>query len=572
VLSFVRTFFAVLFAIGFLFMVPVFLALVMLFLGDTGPRDGSWLTIRLEGTLLEHYAPVGLRNILHEHPPTLMEITENLEKAAVDDRIEGVILRLDWFSAGLGKLDEIRAGIREVKAAGKPVYAHGMVLRDAGIYLGSECDSLFVSPKGLAFFLGRGVMIEHLKGTLEKLGVEPNFHRIDEYKSAAELFTEKQASPETIENLRWVIEDLDEAADGVLCANLGLEPEDLARAREHAIFSARDLVEARLADASLYWDELSDRLRRHRDELLTVSSADYAKVGRGDVGLDGRKRIAVVHAQGFVASGGPDRFDAVVGLTMGTDRVIENLEQVRKDDRIEAIILRWDTGGGATDGAERIARAVELVRREKPVVVSVADVAASGGYMMSSPANRIVCAASGITGSIGSITGKFNVRGLWEKLGVTFDEVPFAPNAYLLSELHDYTEEQQARVAEEHWDRYREWVVDIAHDRDLGPEQVDEAARGRVWTGRQALERDLVDELGGFREALGAARRLAGLDEDTKVTLIHYPERETLVSVLLSGELGDAVVGDVVRGLRQAILTRAAALPGALHYEPFRTD
>ncbi len=571
-LSFIRTFFAVLFAIGFLFMVPVCLAILMLLFGDTGPRDHSWLTIRLQGPLLEHYAPVGLRNVLGEHPPTLMEITENLEKAAVDDRIEGVILRLDWFSAGTGKLDEIRSGIRHVQEAGKPVYAHGMILRDAGIYLGSECDSLFVSPKGLVFFLGRGVMIEHLKGTLDKLDVEPNFHRIDEYKSAAEMFTTKHASEETIENIRWVIDDLRSATDEVLRENLELAQEDLDRAREHAIFSASDLVEAGLASETLHWDELVDRLRGPRDELLTISSADYAHVGRGQVGLGGKKRFAVVHAQGFVSSGGRDRFDAVVGLTMGADRVIEDLDRARKDDKVDAIILRWDTGGGATDGAERIARAVELARREKPVVVSIADVAASGGYMMSSPANYIVCAANGITGSIGSITGKLNVRGFWEKLGLTFDEVPFDSNAFLLSELHDYTEAQQERIADEHWDRYREWIAEIARDRDLGVEQVDESAQGKVWTGRQALERDLVDELGGFRNALNVARRLAELDEDEQVSLVHYPEKQDIVDLLLSGSLGDAVVGDLVRGARESILTRAWSFPGALHWEPFRAD
>jgi protease-4 len=570
VLDFFRTFFAVLFAIGFLVMVPVILAVTMLFLGDTGPRDGSWLTIRLEGELLEHYAPIGLRNVLAEHPPVLMEITENLEKAAVDDRIEGVIFRLDWFSAGPGKLDEIRAGIRRVRDAGKPVYAHAFILRDAGIYLGSECDSLFVAPKGLAFFLGRGVMIDHLKGTLEKLDVEPNFHRIDEYKSASELFTAKQASPETIENVKWLVEDLNAATDEVLRANLGLAQEDLERAREHAIFSAKDLVEAGLASAALHWDELADRLRGPRDELLTVSSADYANVQRGAVGLGGRARFAVVHAQGFVASGGEDHFDPVVGLTMGTDRVIEDLERVRDDEGVRAIILRWDTGGGATDGAERIARAVELCRREKPIVVSIADVGASGGYMMSSPASHVVCAASGITGSIGSITGKFNVRGLLEKLGLTFDELPFAPNAFLLSELHDYTEAQKERIAEEHWTRYREWIADIAEDRDLAPEQVDEVARGKVWTGRQALERDLVDEVGGFGEAMTAARRLAGVSERAKVSLVHYPEKQTLLDLLLAGDLIEAVVGDGVRGVRESFLRWSLPLP--LHWEPLRAE
>lgn len=567
--AFFRTFLAVIFAMLFLAFVPLVMLVGIALLGETGPRDDSWLTVRLDGELLEHYGPPTLRELVHQPPPCLMEITENLEKAAADDRIAGVLFRIDPFWAGLGKLDEIRSGIRRVKDAGKPVYAYASFLTDEGVYLASECDSLFLFPKGKIYLLGRGSVSEHWKGTFEKLDIHDQFHATGEYKSMVELYTVKESSPETMENRRWVMEDLAAAFDRTVGANRSLSEEDLAGLRETAILPAPDAVAAGLADDLLWFDELTDRLRGHHRVWRTVSSQDYADVDRGEVGLNGRNAVAVVHAQGFVASSGEDRWDGMWGLTLGPDRVVEDLQHAWEDDDVRAIILRWDTGGGAIDGAQKIMRAVARARAEKPVVVSIADVAASGGYMMSHPATSIVCAENGITGSIGSVIGKLNLRGLYEKLGVTFDDLSVAPNAFLFSGLHDWTPEQWQRIGEDNWRTYREWVEDIAADRGLTFDEVDAAARGRVWTGRQALERDLVDSLGGFREALDEARRLADLPEGAPVRLIHFPEPRNPVDLLLSGDFRLAAASDVAREVWQA-LTPQNRLPGTFALEPFR--
>jgi protease-4 len=319
-----------------------------------------------------------------------------------------------------------------------------------------------------------------------------------------------------------------------------------------------------LVDELLYWDELEDRLRGPLADLRTVSSADYADVERSALGLTGRTRIAVIHGQGFVASEGEDRYDPVWGVVMGVDRVVDDLDRARKDERVDAILLRWDTPGGATDGAQRVGRAVERAREEKPVVVSIADEAASGGYMISAPAHRIVCPSNGITGSIGSITGKLNVRGLWEKVGVTFDDIAFAPNAFLDSELHDWTLEQREIVAEEHWAFYRAWIEDIAQTRSLPAEKVDEAGRGKVWTGRQAKERGLVDTLGGFHEAVHALREVAAIGEGERLQFEHWPKEETLMDIILSGDLGRVAATEWSFRIREALRTARASLADPL--------
>jgi protease-4 len=568
-LAFLRTFVAVIAAFLFLLSVPLVAIVAVALLGHQGPRADSWLVVRLSGDLLEWYGPTTVRDLLEDPPPCLMEITENLEKAAADRRIRGVILKLEGFRAGTGKLDEIRSGVARVRDAGKPTYAWAQTLDDAGVYLASECDSTFLFPEGHVFLLGRGVTIPHVKGTLERLEVRDQFHVIDEYKTAAEFFTLKESSPEALENLRWLVEDLDAAFDSTLAANRGLGAGEVGELRARAVLGAEDARQAGLVDDLVYWDEVEDRLRGPLDELRTISSQDYSQVERRSLGLTGATKVAVVHGQGFIAPDGEDRYDPVWGVVMGPDRVVEDLERARTDHGVDAILLRWDTPGGATDGSERVARAVLRARRDKPVVVSMADEAASGGYMISYGAHRIVCPGSGITGSIGSITGKLNLRGLWAKLGVTFDDVAFAPNAFLFSELHDWTMDQREIVAEEHWAFYRAWVEDIAQARSLPPEHVDESGRGKVWTGRQARERGLVDDLGGFEEAAAAVRRVAELGEDEKLDFEHWPKEQTLLDILLSGDLGRVALAEVIARARTSLAGRASARPFLL-WEPLR--
>ncbi|MFN8178446.1 MAG: S49 family peptidase [bacterium] len=552
-LAFLRTFFAVIAAIVFLVMVPLVVLVSFAVMQDTGPRKDSWLVVKLNGPLMEWYGPSTVRDLFDDSPPCLMEITENLEKAAVDPRIRGVILKIGPLGAGPGKLDEIRAGLAHVRHSGKRVYAHAQQLTDAGLYLASACDSTFLLPEGEVMLLGRGVTIPHFKGTLEKLDVHDQLDVIGEYKSAAELFTAKQSSKEAVENLKWLFDELGAAYDDTLSAARKLDPGALAKLRGRAILRAKEAKEAGLVDGLAYWDELEERLKSPHDELRTVSSQDYAKIDRRSLGLAGRKKIAVVHGQGFISSDGEDRYDAMWGIVMGPDRVVEDLDRARRDDGVDAILLRWDTPGGATDGSQRIARAVARAREDKPVVVSIADEAASGGYMVSFPADRIVCPPNGITGSIGSITGKLNMRGLWEKAGITFDDLAFSPNAFLYSDLHDWTPEQRQLVSDEHHAFYRDWVESIAKARHLPPDKVDENGRGKVWTGREAKERGLVDSLGGWDDAVSVLRQVAKLRENEKLDFEHWPKKESLMEVLLSGHLGRMVTSEVVLQARESV-------------------
>lgn len=534
--SFASQVFAVLVAFAILGMLPVFFLILVLLAPRAPLPPDAWLVFELNEPLLEHYPPPTLSDIIHDPPTCLMEVTENLEKAAADDRITGVLFKLDGFAAGPGKVEEIREGIRRVREAGKRVYAYAHQYDDTSLLLASECDTTTMFPKGTASFMGRGAIIEHIKGSLEKLGVKDNMHRIENYKSAAELFTSKEASPETLENVRWILEEVQTACDSIFATNRGMPVDSLPKLRNRALFRGDDAVIAGLIDETADLAELEERLSGG-GSLNVVFSSEYADVPRKALGLEGRHKIAVVHAQGFVTADGEDRYEPVVGLALGADRVIENLQKVGEDDHFRAVVLRWDSGGGATAGGERIAQAVAALQKQKPVIVCMADEAASAAYMMSQDANCLVCPRLGITGSIGSLTGKMNLRGLYDKLGITFDEVALSPHALFHSSIQDYTEEQWRLLTEDHWAMYREWIGEIAAARRMTPAAVDSVARGKVWTGRQAKERGLVDELGTFFDALAATKRLADLPEDEMVTLVHFPAKRTMLQVVLEGDL-----------------------------------
>jgi protease-4 len=283
-----------------------------------------------------------------------------------------------------------------------------------------------------------------------------------------------------------------------------------------------------------YWDELELGLG-HGDELETVTSDDYADVSRASVGLKGKKRIAVVHAYGMIG-GRRSRIDPSLGVLMGHETVVHDLRAAADDDRVEAIIFRVDSRGGDALTSELISREVGRIATDKPVIVSMGDVAASGGYAVSYRATSIVADSLTITGSIGSIYGKINMVGLWNKLGVTFDWVTEGPNALLWSGVTDFDSEQWKRIEDHHDQSFQRWLDNISAARDMPMDQLLPLTEGRVWTGRQAWENGLVDEVGGYSRAVEVAKEAAGIAADEDVTFLHYPRRRGLYDLITSGD------------------------------------
>jgi protease-4 len=499
-------------------------------------KDGSYLVLSLAGAIVDY--PIGglSSQLFGGGPGSQALLLENLEKAAVDDRIKGVVLKIDNSTLGFAKLEELRNAVKQVQGKGKRVYAYSEFLSGRPYYIAAACDSIFMPRSGYVELKGWASGAMFVKGSLDKLGIKPNVHRIEKYKSAAEMVTREDMSPESREQTTWLMNDLYAEYITAVAADRSMTPSELESAFETALFLPEEAVEAGFVDGTLYWDQLEDRLKEPTDKKLkTVSGSQYGKVKRADVGLKGKK-IAIVHAQGLIHSG-TSGVDPLLGMTMGAKSVVKDLRAVMEDDDIVGVVFRVDSPGGSGLASDEIGRWASVVGTKKPIVVSMSDVAASGGYMISHRIRPIVACPNTITGSIGSITGKFNMHGLYDKLGMTYDFVVKGPNALIDSDYSDWTDEEAEIVAENHWKGFKDWERDIAKHRDMTFEQVDSVARGRVWTGRQALDRDLVDKLGGLDAALAAVKDKAQIPAAENVTLVHYPVKKGLVESLMSGEL-----------------------------------
>lgn len=545
------------------------LALVLIVLGvagglawknSRGPEvdKGDWLVIDLYGALPEYDPPAGpLGQLMGGDTRTLTRTLEALEKATADARIAGLLLKIGPNGAGWASTEELRGGIARLRAAGKPAFAWSDDIDLKGLFLASASDSLFVAPHAELSLTGVRAQSLHVKRALDKLGIRPQLHQIKDYKAAAELLLRENASEPAKENDRWIIDEFWRLATAAFQAERGLSEAQITAMMEKAVFSAAEAKAGGLIDEALFFDELKARLaarpgqkKTDTGELRTIADGDYAKLKRRKVDLEGKPRIAVVHAQGSIG-GRASRVDPLLGVMMGHESVVADLRAAREDEDVVAIIFRVDSGGGESLASGFIRHEVGLCAAAKPTICSMVDVAASGGYMIAYHANALVADAFTVTGSIGSISGKMNVKGLHDKLGITHDAVEKGPNADFWSDQKDFSPEQWARFTQDHWRGFNEWLADVAVKRGMSFEQAESLAHGRVWTGTQALENGLVDAVGGFDAALALAREKADLEPDAKVRLVHYPEAPGLLDFIESGNASGAVSWLAYRYLRE---------------------
>jgi protease-4 len=483
--------------------------------------------------------------------PNHMAILENLEKARHDARIKAVVLRIGAPGIGFAKRDELRERISQLREAGKPVWAFTDGLTGASLYLGAACDSLFLLPTGYASLTGFASGRPYLKGTLEKLGVKDNLHRIENYKSAAEMIQREDMSPTSRANLEWVLDGIYPKYIETIERERGLAPGTLeTRVFSEGTLTPAEALELGLVDRLLYWDAIEAQLLKidgvrtlkHSEKGLgprpeTIDGADYAKVERKEAGIKAKETIAVVHATGLIA-GEQSGVTFPFGETMGSTTMTEAFCAAAENKDVKAIIFRVDSGGGESIASWKIQRAAVRAAEKKPLVVSMADMAGSGGYLICYPCAPLLAGERSIVGSIGSISGKFNMHDLYDKLGITWDFVTRGPNGLMDSDYFDYTPEQWRSFTSRHWRDYQDWVDDIARFRHKTSAEIDSVGRGRVWTGEQALAHGLIDELGTFDDAVRIAKQKAGIAAEEEVAFVHYPKSKDPLEALKSGGFG----------------------------------
>ncbi len=523
-----------LFLLIFLVVLPI-MAMYGLFRGgiEFTRGKGTVLVVSVKGNMHEYHPSFSPADIFGRGEQSLTDILTCLRRAGDDRDVEAVILRIFPSGAGSAKCEEVRMAVSRLKERGKEVLAYSPLLVNNHYLLAAEADSVFMPPSGYLIINGPAASAAFLGGTMEKLDIKPNIHSIGDYKTAAEAFTRTERSPESEEMAGWLLRDIFDRFIDTISEKRNMDRAIVTGLVNRAVYSPSSASGSGLIDGIRYWDQVTGRFR---DAGMNITGwRDYLnRSGPGYPG--GGERIGVVHVQGTIVMG-KSGFDPSAGVTAGSKSLVRELRRVRRDDRIKAVILRVDSPGGDGMAGEMVSRQVELTARTKPVVVSMSDVAASGGYQISYRADRIVALPGTVTGSIGSITGKMNMRGFYRKIGFSRDEMSAGEKGLMFSDYRDFSRQEWDVLKEEHWDFYGNWIEDIARCRGMREGEVDSLGRGRVWTGEQARERGLVDHVGDLATAVEVASRLSGIASPEKVKLLHYPERAGILKAIFSGGL-----------------------------------
>ena len=469
--------------------------------------------------------PVGLDNIL-----------ASIEAAKDDDKIKCIYLDMNAMPSGLATVDAVRDALVDFKESGKSVIAYGDLVSQKAYYLASAADEVYMNPEGYFAFNGIGVQLAFLKGTLDKLEIEMQPFYVGKYKSAFEPLARKDISEPNEEQIRYLFDDITNHFMGNIADGRGMT---IARLNEIAnnleVTRPKDALANGMIDNMLYWDELVDILHERagsdsEEDLNTISVGKYSKTVKKGKGVT-KDKIAVVYASGSIVDG-EGEVDNIGGTKFG-----KTIAKLRKDDNVKAIVLRVNSGGGSALASEIMWREVGLASEEKPVIVSMGDVAASGGYYIACNADKIYAEPSTITGSIGVFGVMPNMEKFFEnKLGVTFDEVEMHEHAVFGTGLTPLDDKEKEVIQQGVDDIYVTFITRVADGRGMDTASVHKIAQGRVWTGNQALDNGLIDAIGGMDAAIADAASMADLEE---YRLVSYPEEkdpfEELMNQLTGG-------------------------------------
>jgi protease-4 len=538
----------------------------------------STLVLRLSGDLGEggpedvfgQYLPV-------RRPTTVRTVVENLRKARVDPRISAVLVVPSGFTTPYwAKLQEVHDAIVDFRRSGKQAIAYMEYGGQSEYYVAAACDRIFMVPTSTLDLTGVASYLLFLRGTLDKIGAVPDMIHVGDYKTATNQLTEKTLTPAHREMVTWLNRDLYDQLVRAVADGRKKSEAEVRRLLDEGPFLPEDALRAGLVDDLAYEDQVRDRLKStgRGADRNRLPLEEYDRVSATSLGLNRGQRIAVIYAAGTITSG-RSGYDPLAGATVGSDTLAEYLRKVRDDSSIRAVVLRIDSPGGGAVASDVIWRELTLLRDQtprRPLVVSMSDLAASGGYYIAMAAPTIVAEPGTLTGSIGIYGGKIATGGTYGKLGANIESLSIGRNAEIDSPIRPYTPEERAKVDEQLRSFYEQFVEKAAQSRHTTPERIDAIAQGRVWTGRQAKDLRLVDALGGLDKAVALAKEQAKIPASAEVELVIYPPRRTLYELIstqfgggdetarLDAALGFGKGGGVAAALARASLFRRGEL------------
>ncbi|HTP44929.1 MAG TPA: signal peptide peptidase SppA [Candidatus Acidoferrum sp.] len=548
-----------------LVIVLVIVAVVILIIIASQPArvaSNSVLVLDVSGEINEQRAMDIFSAIGGEFIPVQHDFVDALDTAKSDPHIDALVVKIGPLATGWGKLEEIRSHILAFRTSGKPsiCYLGGDGIGNLEYYVASACDKIWLVPTAPVSIHGMMAEALFLRGTLDKLKIYPDYYHIAEYKTASNQLTEKKFTPAHREEVDSLLHGIYNQYLTEVSQARNMDRTAFEKLVEQGPLSADEALNGKLVDRLAYWDQVQDFVREKTKDWNPVKLGRY----RSQIKNDGGTKIAVVHATGLIVSGESGNTPGG-GAIMGSESVAADLRKAREDSGIKAIVLRVDSGGGSAVASEVIRREVVLAKGVKPVVVSMSDVAASGGYWIAMSANKIVADPDTITASIGVLGGKLNISGLYGMLGLSTDSIATSENATIFSAQQNFTPAQQKLIQKSLQDVYANFTKGVAEGRHMTVEAVDKIGKGRVWTGAQGKELGLVDELGDLDHAVGVAKQLAGIPAERRVRIVRFPEEKTFLQMWLERQKDDSAqlssIQAAVERLTGAYDTPQARLP-----------
>jgi protease-4 len=458
-----------------------------------------------------------------ENTAGLVNLKKAIGEAKTNENVKGIYLNAGLFGAGQAGLLELREALIDFKTSGKFIVAYDEAYSEGGYFLASVADEIYLNPLGGIDFNGFSSEGIFLKGFFEKVGIKPEVFRVGEFKSAVEPFILDKMSPENRLQTQYFLDDINNHALELIAKSRGIAQDSLIRINHQMLVrKPKDAVTYKLATALKYEDEVHSILKeklglKEDDQIETINATDLGGMAKSQ-NITSSNRIAVILAEGEIVDGNADG-------AISSEKFAKEIRKARKDENIKAIVLRVNSPGGSILASEVIWREMSEAKKVKPVIVSMGEVAASGGYYIAAPADTIVAQPNTITGSIGIFGILFNVQELVnDKLGVTTDVVSTGELSDFGNMARPLTEVERTIIQSSVEDGYETFISRVAEGRGMHPDSVRKVASGRVWTGTQAKARGLVDVLGGLDTAIGIAAAKIKAGEDYRV--VYFPEKK----------------------------------------------
>ena len=527
--------------------------------------DGSTLILEMDGEIPER-APVEfpIPFLQQRTPPTVADIWTTLRKAAADHRIRAIVFEPRDLQIGWAKLEEIHDDLETFRKSGKPIYAYLKTPGAREYYLATAANRIYMDPEDELNLKGMRFELMYFRKTLDKLGVEVEIQHAGKYKDFGDMFTRSSMSPETKEVLTSILDGLYGNLVQTIAAARKKTPDQVRATIDQGPFLSPEAKTQGLIDGLLYEDQMYDEVKGKLadGELKKVSLHDYLKISPSSVGLGGKQQIALVTGQGGISRGedGQD-FSGDSGIeSEGFDRL---LRRVGNDSDIKGVIVRIDSPGGEVFASDAIWREMNLLSKKKPMVISMSDTAASGGYYIAMTGDPVVAYPGTVTGSIGVVFGKANLHGLYDKLGVTKDLLSRGRFADIDSDYQPLSAAGREKLRSAIDEDYRSFVTKVAAARRRKFDEIEPLSQGRVWLGSQAKANGLIDELGGLDRAIELVKEKAKIPRGERVNLVPYPAKRSIFDIMFGQTLESSIesrLGGILKGWQIRLWSRGGMM------------